>query len=168
MQVICHIVLHRQVYHPFENKDTIFQVEVVSDLAYELCCCVVIEVNHIPTRYVHLVQLHCDFFLGEFKTTVECQRLVHWHCRFYSKSIKRLGIVFNQQNVGTWCSDTAVFIWGFQTTEYCQNPKKYGSLVQWHCYFFGVFKQLGIVTNINFKINVSFVYGLDKSSALIM
>ena len=32
-------------YHPFENKDTIFWVEVVTELANEFCSCVDILVN---------------------------------------------------------------------------------------------------------------------------
>ena len=48
--------------HPFDNKDTIFRVEVVSDLAYEFCSCVDISVNYILTKYGHLVQWYGGFF----------------------------------------------------------------------------------------------------------
>ena len=60
-------VQHGMFYHQFENKDTIFRVEVVSDLAYELYSCVDISVNQILTKYGHLVQWHRDLFLGSFK-----------------------------------------------------------------------------------------------------
>ena len=56
MHVICNIVQNGQFYHPFENKDTILRVKVVSDLAYEFCSCVDIEVNQIFKKYGHLVQ----------------------------------------------------------------------------------------------------------------
>ena len=55
------------LYHPFENKDTLFRVEVVFDLSYELCYCVDISVNNIPTKPGHLVQWHYDYFSGSFK-----------------------------------------------------------------------------------------------------
>ena len=42
--------------HPFENTDTLFRVEVVSDLAYEFYSCVDISVNQILTKYSQLVQ----------------------------------------------------------------------------------------------------------------
>ena len=45
MNVTWKTVQHGRFYHQFKNKDTILQVEVVSDLPYELCSCVDIEVN---------------------------------------------------------------------------------------------------------------------------
>ena len=45
MQVTRKTVQHGQLPHPFENKDTIFLVEVLSDLDYELCSCVDIVVH---------------------------------------------------------------------------------------------------------------------------
>ena len=45
MHVTCNTVQHGKFYHPFENKDSIFQVELVSDLANEFCSCVDIKVN---------------------------------------------------------------------------------------------------------------------------
>ena len=56
MQVTSDTVQHGQFPHPFENNDTIFLVEVFSDLAYELCYFVDIEVNHILEKYPNLVQ----------------------------------------------------------------------------------------------------------------
>ena len=44
------------VFRPFENKDTIFRLEVVSHLTYDFCSCFDIAVNHIPTKSGHLVQ----------------------------------------------------------------------------------------------------------------
>ena len=41
---------------PFENKDTLFRVEVVSDLTYDLYSCVDIVVNRILKKYGRLVQ----------------------------------------------------------------------------------------------------------------
>ena len=38
---------HGRLSHPFENRDTIFRVEVVSDLASEFYYCVVVVVNQI-------------------------------------------------------------------------------------------------------------------------
>ena len=56
MHVICNIVQNGQFYHPFENKDTILRVKVVSDLAYEFCSRVEILVNKILAKTEHLVQ----------------------------------------------------------------------------------------------------------------
>ena len=67
MNVTCNTVQYGRFSHPFENKDTIFLVEVVSDLNYELCSCVDIEENQILTKYVHLVKWNCPFFRGEVK-----------------------------------------------------------------------------------------------------
>ena len=61
---IFYTVLPGKFSHQFGNKDTIFWVEGVSDLAYELCYFFDISVNLIPTKLWHLVQLRCDFFLG--------------------------------------------------------------------------------------------------------
>ena len=62
MHVIWNTVQHGQFLCPFENKDTIFWVEGFSDLAYEFCSCVDIVVNHILTKYGHLMQGNCDLF----------------------------------------------------------------------------------------------------------
>ena len=56
MYLTCNTVQHWRFYRPFKNNDTTFRVEVVYDLAYEVCYCVYIAVNHILTKYVHLVQ----------------------------------------------------------------------------------------------------------------
>ena len=56
MHVTWNNVQHGRFSYQFENKDTIFQVEVLSDLAYELCSCVEILVNEILTKYGNLVQ----------------------------------------------------------------------------------------------------------------
>ena len=52
----CKTVHHGLFPHKFENRDTIFWVEVVYDLAYELCSCVEISLNYIIIKYGHLVQ----------------------------------------------------------------------------------------------------------------
>ena len=49
--------------HQFENKDTIFWLKGVSDLSYELCYFLNIEVIQILTKPGNLVQCHCDFFV---------------------------------------------------------------------------------------------------------
>ena len=56
MYVIWNTVQHGNFPRPFEKKYIIFWVEGVSDLAYEVCSCVGIVVNHTPTQYGHLVQ----------------------------------------------------------------------------------------------------------------
>ena len=48
MHIIWYTVQHGKFYHTFENKNTIFQVEGVSDLSYDLSSCVDIVVNQIP------------------------------------------------------------------------------------------------------------------------
>ena len=55
MSLICHTVLNGQFYSQFENKDTNFHMEGVSDLSYELCYCVENEVHQIQTQYGILV-----------------------------------------------------------------------------------------------------------------
>ena len=64
MHVICYTVLHRRFPRQFENKDTIFWVEGVSDLAYELCYCVGIAANRIPKKQVTWFSDTEIFFLG--------------------------------------------------------------------------------------------------------
>ena len=54
--MIWNTVQHGQFYRQFENKDTIFQVEVISDQAYDFCYCVEIAVNRILTKSGHFVQ----------------------------------------------------------------------------------------------------------------
>ena len=56
MHVILQTVHPGQLSRPFENKDTIFWVEGVSDLAYELFSCGEIVVNLMLTESGHLVQ----------------------------------------------------------------------------------------------------------------
>ena len=52
--------------------------------------------------------------------------------------------------MGTWCSDTMIFFWEFQTAGRCHHPKQSGHLVQWHRdWFSGSFKKPGIVTSRN-------------------
>ena len=67
MLVTCNTVQHGRFPHTFENKGTTFQVEVFSELAYEFCYYVDIEVNHILTKYGHLVQWPYDFCFEVFK-----------------------------------------------------------------------------------------------------
>ena len=66
MHVTWNTVQHGQFSHPLK-KDTLFLVEVVSDLAYKFCSCVDIEVNQILKKSGHLVHQHCDCFGGRFK-----------------------------------------------------------------------------------------------------
>ena len=56
MHVTWNTVNHGWFSHPFENKDTIYWVEIVFDLAYEFCYCAYIAVNHILTKSGKLVQ----------------------------------------------------------------------------------------------------------------
>ena len=56
MHVTWNTVQNGLFTHPFENKDTLFRVEVVYDLAYEFCSCVDISVNQILTKFGYLVQ----------------------------------------------------------------------------------------------------------------
>ena len=118
-------------------KNSILWVKGVYDLAYELCYCVDMVVNHILTESGHLVQWHCDCFLGSFKwlwIIITQQKMGTW-CSdaaiVYSRIIKRLGIFINQQNMctwilkwlrivitqknmGPWCSDTVFFSGSFK------------------------------------------------------
>ena len=43
----------------------------------------------------------------------------------------KLQWIISQQNMGTWCSDTAFL--EFQTTVHHHHPTKYWHLVLWHC-----------------------------------
>ena len=52
MPVLWHTVLPGQFFCKIENKDTIFQMEVVFDLSCEWCYCVCIVVNLILTEQV--------------------------------------------------------------------------------------------------------------------
>ena len=54
MNVTWKTVKHGISPHKFKNKDTIFQVKVVSDLAYEFFYFFDISVNHILTKYGHM------------------------------------------------------------------------------------------------------------------
>ena len=72
MHLIWHTVLSGHFTHQFENTDTLFWVKGVSDLAYELCNCVDIEVNRNPKKPGHL----------ELKKTTE-----HRHQNIYFKSL---------------------------------------------------------------------------------
>ena len=56
MHVTWDTAYHELLYYTFENKDFIFRVEVVSDLAYEFCFCVDISVNHILTKSGNLMK----------------------------------------------------------------------------------------------------------------
>ena len=118
MQVTWKTVQHGLVSHPFENKDTIFRVEVVSDLAYDFCYCVEISVNQILTKYGHLVQWHLDFILGGFQRTVHChhpKKQGTWcsdNTMVYFGSLKRPSIIKTHQNISPWCSDTRIIIYG--------------------------------------------------------
>ena len=56
MNLACNTIQNGLFYHPLENKDTIFWVEVVSDLDYDFCSCVHISVNQILTKYGRLSQ----------------------------------------------------------------------------------------------------------------
>ena len=56
MHVTWNTVQNGLFTHPFENKDTLFRVEVVSELAYEFYSCDDISVNQILTKYGNLVQ----------------------------------------------------------------------------------------------------------------
>ena len=67
MQMTWNTVNHGQFYHPFEDRDSIFRVEALSDLTYEFFSCVDIAVNHILTKYEHLVKWHCGFLGGVSK-----------------------------------------------------------------------------------------------------
>ena len=103
--------------HLFENKGTIFWVEVVSDLAYDFCYCVEISVNRIlkiwalgavtpwllgvgskycaPSSFKksgYLVQWNCDCLLWESQTTDHHQ---------------------NPKNMGPCCSDTIIIFSGY-------------------------------------------------------
>ena len=49
MHMTWNTVQHGLFSLPFEKKDIIFQVEVVSDLSYDLCSCVDISANKILT-----------------------------------------------------------------------------------------------------------------------
>ena len=107
--------------HPFKNQYNIFLVEVVSDLAYEFCCCVDILLNHVLTKYGHLVQWHRNYFLGGFQRMVHCRRskqswdLVQWHCDCL------------------FCVS--------QMTEHHQTQPKYEPLVKWYYnYYFWRFQ----------------------------
>ena len=95
----------RNFLRPFEDKDTLFHVEAVSDLTYEFCYCVKISLNQILIKFGHLVQWHHDLFWGEFQRNVNCNHLeqpgdfVQWHydCLF----------------------------WESQTTKHHKNPTEY-------------------------------------------
>ena len=62
MYMTWNTVQNGQFTHPFENKDIILQVDVVSNLAYEFCSYFGISVNQILSKYGHLMQWQCDFF----------------------------------------------------------------------------------------------------------
>ena len=64
MNVTWNTVQHGRFSHPFQNKDTLFRMEVVSDLTHEFCYCFDIAINQIRTKYGHLLQWHCDFLGG--------------------------------------------------------------------------------------------------------
>ena len=55
MHLIWNTVQHGQFSRPIENKDTIIQVERISDQTCDLCSCVDIEVNHTLNKFGHLV-----------------------------------------------------------------------------------------------------------------
>ena len=95
MYVTWNNVQHRLFLHQFENKYTIFWVEVVSDLTCEFYYCVDISLNQILTTSVHLVQWHRGFFLGG--------------------GFKGLCTFITQNNHFTWCSDTMIVYSGSLT-----------------------------------------------------
>ena len=64
MHMLFNTMMHGHSSHQFENKDTIFQVRVVSDQSYELFYCLDISVIHILTKPGNLFQWHCGFFGG--------------------------------------------------------------------------------------------------------
>ena len=109
MHVSWNTVQHGLVSHPFENKDTIFQVEVVVDLAYGFFSCDSISINQILTKYGRLIQWHRDF-LGVVSNN--CSLPSPKTIRAYSRSLKEPSIIKTQQNVVPWCSDTGIIFSG--------------------------------------------------------
>ena len=126
----CNTVKHGLSYHPFENKDNMLRVEVVSDLAYDFCSCVDISVNQTLTKSGHLMKWHRDYFLGSFRALWNVTTQNSPETCFsdtvivYSWSLKRSIIMKTQQNMVPWCSNTRII-------------------------FSGSFKRLIIVININ-------------------
>ena len=86
--MIRNTVQHEQFYRTFENKYTLFQLELVSDLAYEICSCVDMAVNKILRN------------MGTWCSETVC---------FFGGGFKRLVIFVTPKHIGTWCSDTVVF-----------------------------------------------------------
>ena len=118
---------HGRFTHPFENKDNLFCVEVVSDLDYKFYSCVDIAVNRILTK-IWAIGAVTLWFFWEFQSSVNLHHsgktghLVQWHrdCLF----------------------------WESQTTEHHHNPTKSWPLVQWHCNCFSwCFKWPSIAIN---------------------
>ena len=143
--------------HTFESKYTIFWVELVYGMAYEIFYCVGIAVNKVPKISGKLLQWHCNCLLGEFQTTghghhpTKYGRLVQWHCDFFFWGYQITGHSCHQkQYVHLLQWHCNCLFWEFQTTEHCHNPKKYGHLVHLDCNFFSWgSKWLGIVISRN-------------------
>ena len=105
------------VFTTIWKKDTIYRVEVVSDLNYDLCSCVRIAVNKILTEYGHLVKWHCD--LGEGNQMTMCHhhpitswKCVQWHydCLFWESQTPEHH--HNPTKYFTWFSDTTIGFYG--------------------------------------------------------
>ena len=130
----------RNFPHQFENKDTIFRVEVVSDLVYALFYCLYIVVVKILTKYGNLVHWHRNV-LGSFKgllTIITKKNQGTWFSDtviVYSMRLKRPSITKPQQNMPPWCSDTGIV-------------------------FLEVSNNWVLLSTEIFEINMSFEYGL--------
>ena len=143
MHVTWNTAQHRLFYHPFENKYTIFWLEVLSDLDYEFCSCVEIPGNKILTKYGHLVQWHRDLGRGGGSKDVSLSS---------PKIIRALGEVALKN-----------FIWGVSNDRESSKPTKIWAPdeVILELLFLGVSNDWASLSSEIFAITVFFLYGLD-------
>ena len=142
MHMTWNTVNHGLFYNSFENKDTLFWVEVFSDLAYEFCCCAEISVNRILPQSGHLVQWHRDF-----------SGWVSKDCALSSpKTIRRLGAVT------LW-----LFILGVSNDQASSKPKTIWApdAVILEIFFLSISNDWATLSTEIFEINIYFEYGLD-------
>ena len=138
MRVIWHTVQHEQLPRKFEKKTIVSWWR---------------EFLTWPMSYVLVLK----FQLIKYQQKISLGAVSLW---FFSWSFKWMGIVINQQDMGTWCSNTVNVFYGnfkwlgivitktnlitwysdtetvfheFQNTRHRNNPKIYGHLMQLHC-----------------------------------
>ena len=128
MHIIWNTVQHKQFPCQFEKKILFYgwREFLTWNMLFVLVLILqwIISQHNLGTYYSDTVVVFWEFQMAvHFNHQTKPGNLVKWHCACLFWEFQKTGHHHHPTNLGTWCSDTVIVLWGFQTTGNCHQQK---------------------------------------------